>query len=116
MQAVDAGLARFGGSDCPVCSTSRRPAPPPAATTPPGSPTTTATCRGCGRWSRAGGTTSRCALRWILAALGALRDMPREEVLELIGPAGQQLERRAATVARARLIGQAALGALLVDA
>ncbi len=53
-------------------------------------------------------------LRWIVACLGALSDMPREQVLELVGPAGQEwgLGRRGR---ESPMVGQAAWALLLVD-
>jgi DNA-binding CsgD family transcriptional regulator len=53
-------------------------------------------------------------LRWIMACLGALSDMPREEVLELVGPPDQHfgLGRRGR---ESPMIGQAAWSLLLVD-
>jgi len=53
-------------------------------------------------------------LRWLLAGLGASQDMPREEVIELIGPAAQSW-----TVARggreSSMVFQAVLGLVMVD-
>ncbi|HVW46926.1 MAG TPA: AAA family ATPase [Solirubrobacterales bacterium] len=53
-------------------------------------------------------------LRWLLAGLGASRQMPREEVMELIGPRSQ-----AWTIARrereSSLVFQAVMGVLFVD-
>jgi DNA-binding CsgD family transcriptional regulator len=53
-------------------------------------------------------------LRWVLAGLGAVGDMPREQVMELIGPESQDW-----SVARggreSSLIFQAVLGLLLVE-
>jgi DNA-binding CsgD family transcriptional regulator len=53
-------------------------------------------------------------LRWIMACLGALSDMPRAEVLKLVGPPGQEwgLGRRGR---ESPMIGQAAWALLLVD-
>jgi DNA-binding CsgD family transcriptional regulator len=53
-------------------------------------------------------------LRWIIASLGALSDMPRDEVLELVGPPDQQwgLGRRGR---ESPMVGQAAWALLLVD-
>jgi DNA-binding CsgD family transcriptional regulator len=54
-------------------------------------------------------------LRWVLAALGSARDLPREEVMELIGP-----ESQAWTVARGEressMVFQAVMALLQVDA
>jgi DNA-binding CsgD family transcriptional regulator len=54
-------------------------------------------------------------LRWVLAALGAFQDMPRAEILELIGPPSQNwTQRRGAR--ESSLVAQALLALLIVDA
>lgn len=53
-------------------------------------------------------------LRWVLAGLGACRDMPREEILALIGPRTQEwsFEQNGR---ESSLVSQAAMGLLMVD-
>jgi DNA-binding CsgD family transcriptional regulator len=60
------------------------------------------------------GDDDTCHLRWIVAALGALSDMPRDEVLALVGPEDQSwgLGRRGR---ESPMVGQAAWALLLID-
>jgi DNA-binding CsgD family transcriptional regulator len=53
-------------------------------------------------------------LRWVLAAIGAIRDMPREEILRLIAPATQRW-RIAHDGRESSLVAQAASTLVMVD-
>jgi DNA-binding CsgD family transcriptional regulator len=53
-------------------------------------------------------------LRWLLAGLGASRDMPREDVIALVGPGNQKWSFQK-NGRESSMVFQAALGLLLVD-
>lgn len=53
-------------------------------------------------------------LRWVLAGLGAIQDLPRDEVMELVGPEGQQWSVQRGG-RESSLLFQAAWGLLLVE-
>jgi DNA-binding NarL/FixJ family response regulator len=111
---VDDGLARFGGSELPgvldleaMRAAYRGYDPAWTAEYAADLPRLLATVEG-----RDDEDSAR--LRWVLAAIGALQDMPREEILRLIAPATQRW-RIAHDGRESSLVAQAASALVLVD-